>query len=138
MLVSIDFEFSLYRFCGCRQFRVSAYPLSRPADGRTVYSKPAGHFASGDRQVLRRNIAGQKPAHDRCDRNAARAQKQIHVVGHKNPSITGCSRLVQQTREPLAKILPVRVIFEYRFAFDSSDEDMMQGVGASMPALQGM
>jgi hypothetical protein len=42
MLISI--EFSLYRFDGCRQLRVSACPLDRSADGRTVYIKPAGHF----------------------------------------------------------------------------------------------
>ena len=27
MLISIEFEFSLYRFGGCKQFRVSTYPL---------------------------------------------------------------------------------------------------------------
>jgi hypothetical protein len=32
----IEFEFSLNRFGGCRRFRVSAYPLARQADGRTV------------------------------------------------------------------------------------------------------
>ena len=37
--------------------------------------------------------------------------------------------LLQQTREPLDKILLVRVIFEYRFAFDTSHDDMMQGAG---------
>ena len=37
--------------------------------------------------------------------------------------------LLQQTREPLDKILPVRVIFKYRFAFDPSNDDMMQGAG---------
>jgi hypothetical protein len=37
--------------------------------------------------------------------------------------------LLQQTREPLDKILPVRVTFEYCFAFDPSDDDAMQGAG---------
>jgi hypothetical protein len=55
MLVSIEFEFSLYRFSSCRQLQVTTYPLGRPADGRTVYLKPAGRFASGDLQVLRGN-----------------------------------------------------------------------------------
>ena len=49
MLISIEFEFSFYRFSDCRQFWVSTYPKSRPADGRAVYIKPAGHFASRDR-----------------------------------------------------------------------------------------
>ena len=53
MLISSKFEFYLYLFGGCRPFRVSAYPLGNPADGRMVYIKPAGHFVSGDRQVLR-------------------------------------------------------------------------------------
>jgi len=59
----ICFGFSLYRLDGCRQFRVSTYPLGRPADGRAVYIKTAGHFVSGDRQDLRGNIAPtlQKP-----------------------------------------------------------------------------
>jgi hypothetical protein len=68
MLISFEFEFSLYRFGGCRQFRVTAYPLGRPADGRTVYIKPVSNFASGDRQVLRGNIADQGASP--CDLNA--------------------------------------------------------------------
>jgi hypothetical protein len=31
MLICFEFEFSLYHFGGCRQFRVSAYPLGLPA-----------------------------------------------------------------------------------------------------------
>jgi len=63
MLISSKFEFYLYLFGGCRPFRVSAYPLGNPADGRMVYIKPAGHFAFGDRQDLRGSIAPtlQKP-----------------------------------------------------------------------------
>ena len=38
-----------------------------------------------------------------------------------------CIHLLQQTGEPLKKILPVLVIFENCFAFDSSNDDMMQG-----------
>jgi hypothetical protein len=37
--------------------------------------------------------------------------------------------LLQQTREPLDKILPVPVIFKYGFAFDPSNDDMMQVAG---------
>jgi hypothetical protein len=37
--------------------------------------------------------------------------------------------LLKQPREPVEKILPVRVIFKYCFAFDPSNDDMMQGVG---------
>ena len=59
MLITIEFEFSLYCFDGCRQFRVSTYPLGRTANGRAVYIKPAGHFAYGDRQILRGNKADQ-------------------------------------------------------------------------------
>jgi len=36
-------------------------------------------------------------------------------------------RLLRQTRGSLYKILPVRVILKYRFAFDPSNHDMMQG-----------
>jgi len=59
MLICFEFAYFLYRFGGSRQLRVSAYPLGRLADGRTVYIKPAGHIASGDRQVLRGNKANQ-------------------------------------------------------------------------------
>jgi hypothetical protein len=63
MVICLEFEFSLNRFGGCKQFRISAYPLGRPADGRAVYIKPADHFASGDQQVLRGHIVPtlQKP-----------------------------------------------------------------------------
>ena len=37
--------------------------------------------------------------------------------------------LLQHTREPLDKVLTVRVIFKYRFAFDPSIDDMMQDAG---------
>jgi hypothetical protein len=49
MLISSKFEFYLYLFGGCRQFRVSAFLLGRPADGRAIYIKPAGHFSSMSR-----------------------------------------------------------------------------------------
>jgi hypothetical protein len=62
----------------------------------------------------------------------------MHVFGYQGPCITGCSRLLQQTREFRDKNLPVRVIFKYRFAFDSSNDDMMQDAGGSMRALRGI
>jgi hypothetical protein len=37
--------------------------------------------------------------------------------------------LLQQTREPLDKILPFRAIFKYRFAFDPSNDNSMKGAG---------
>ena len=37
--------------------------------------------------------------------------------------------LLQQTRESLDKILQVRVTFKYRFAFDPSNDHMMQDAG---------
>jgi hypothetical protein len=42
-----------------------------------------------------------------------------------------CIRIhfLQQPREPLDKILQVPVIFEYRFAFDPSNDDVMQDAG---------
>ena len=42
-----------------------------------------------------------------------------------------CNRIhfLQQIREPLDKIHPVLVIFEYRFAFDTSNDNSMQGAG---------
>ena len=39
-------------------------------------------------------------------------------------------RFPQQTRESLDKILPVRVIYEYLFALDPSNDDMMQRPGS--------
>ena len=86
MLISIEFEFSLYRFVGCRQFRVLAYPLGSPADGRAVYTKPAGHLASGDRQGMRGNIADQGAS--TCDFNASNRPGQLLLFDAK---ITACS-----------------------------------------------
>ena len=37
--------------------------------------------------------------------------------------------LLKQLREPFDKILAVRVIFKYRFAFDPSNDDMLQVAG---------
>jgi len=45
------------------------------------------------------------------------------------------NHLLKQTGQPLKKFLPVLAIFKNRFAFDSSDDDMMQrtrGVNAGM------
>ena len=46
MLIFCEFKFSLYRFGGCRQFRVSNYLLWHPADSRALCIKPAGHLIS--------------------------------------------------------------------------------------------
>lgn len=46
----------------------------------------------------------------------------LTTCGHEPPDFT-----LPQAREPLDKILPVRVIFEYRFTFDPSNDDMIQG-----------
>ena len=75
-------------------------------------------------------IAGQKPVHNRCDQYAGRAQKQMHAVGHKGPRMTGCNRLLQQTRELLDKVLTTLVFFKYRLAFEPSNDDMMQVTGS--------
>jgi len=44
--------------------------------------------------------------------------------------MTGCNRLLQQTRELLDKVLPTLVFFKYRLAFDPSNDDMMQVTGS--------
>jgi len=58
MMICLEFEFALYRFGGCRQFRVSAYPLGRTADSRTVYIKPAGQFLLFDAKITARSGDG--------------------------------------------------------------------------------
>ena len=68
--------------------------------------------------------------HNRCDQYAGRAQKQMHAVGHKGPRMTGCNRLLQQTRELLDKVLTTLVFFKYRLAFEPSNDDMMQVTGS--------
>ena len=40
-----------------------------------------------------------------------------------------CIHLLQQMVKPLKKILPVLVIFENRFAFDPSNDDVIQAAG---------
>ena len=85
--------------------------MGRPVDGRTVYIKPAGQFLSS---MPRQRHAAAMTA----DRSIPADCIYIH--------------LLQQTREPLDKILPVRAIFEYRFAFGPSNDNSMQGAGASM------
>ena len=46
------------------------------------------------------------------------------------PSNCICIHLLEQTGEPLKKSLPVLVTFEYRFAVDPLNDDMMQGAGS--------
>jgi len=36
-------------------------------------------------------IAGQKPAHERSDRNASGPQQQMGVIAHQRPGIAGVS-----------------------------------------------
>jgi hypothetical protein len=55
--------------------------LARPADGRTVYIKPAGHFVSGDRQALRGDIAGQGAS--TCDLNTYSRPGQLLLFDAK-------------------------------------------------------
>ena len=62
----------------------------------------------------------------------------MHVVAQQGPSITGCNRLLQQTQEPLDKILQVRVIFKYRFAFDPSNDNSLQGTEGIYADFTGM
>jgi hypothetical protein len=86
--------------------------------------------------------ASQEPTHNRGDRNAPCAQKQMHVVGHERPRKAGRSRLLKESRQPFKKILPVLVILENSSSFYPSDDNMVQGTGgvnASSPwhAFQG-
>jgi len=57
MLIYWNFKQLPNNVDGCHQFRIFARPLNRPADRRTVDVQPAGHFASGDGQVLGGHIA---------------------------------------------------------------------------------
>lgn len=74
-------------------------------------------------------IAGQEPAHDRCDRNASRPHEEMHVRGHQSPCVTRRPSLLKQTGQAFKKILPVLIILKNASPFDSSDDDMMQGTG---------
>ena len=96
------FEFSLYRFGGCRQPRVSACSQGRPADGRTVYIKPAGHFASGDRQVLRGNKADQGAS--KCNLNASSRPGQFLLFDAKITARSGDDQRINRYR-PIASAL---------------------------------
>ena len=49
-------------------------------------------------------IAGQKSAHNRCDRNGSSTKKQLHVIGHQRPRVTGRNHLLKQSGEPFKKI----------------------------------
>jgi len=55
MLISIEFEFSLFRFSSWKQFRVFDCPLARPNDGRTVNIKPAGQSLLFDVKIMARS-----------------------------------------------------------------------------------
>jgi hypothetical protein len=82
-------------------------------------------------------IAGQKPAHDRRDRAAPGAQKQVGTIRHQRPCETGRLGLRQVPRKPFEKILPVYVIDEDRGPFDSANDDMMQSTGGIDARLAG-
>jgi hypothetical protein len=48
-----------------------------------------------------------------------------------------CIYLLRQTRERVYNILPVLVIFKYRFAVDPSNDDMIKGVGGIYAGFAG-
>lgn len=80
-------------------------------------------------------VTGQKPAHDRCDRNRSGAKQQVHVIGHQRPCVTGRSLLLQKSTQPLKKILPIFVIPENPFPLNPSDNNMVQGAGGVYASL---
>jgi len=82
-------------------------------------------------------IACQKPTHDRCNRNSSSAKKEMHMIGHQCPCITGRILLLQKTGQPFKKIFPIFIISENRSALDSSDDNMMQGARGIDAGLAG-
>ena len=83
------------------------------------------------------NVSSKKLSHDGCHGSISGPQKQLHVVGHHSPCVVWRIHLLQQTRQPFEKFLPVLVIFENRLTFYSSNDDMVQGTGCVYAGLAG-
>jgi len=77
-------------------------PTSRR--GKDVRIGPAENGIELDR------TAGQKSAHNRCDWNGSSAKKQMQLIGHQRPRVTGHNPLLKEPGEPLKKILSASVI----------------------------
>jgi hypothetical protein len=83
------------------------------------------------------HVSSKNLSHDGCHGSISGPQKQLHVVGHHSPCVVWRINLLQQTRQPFEKFLPVLVIFENRFTFYSSNDDMVQGTDCVYAGLAG-
>jgi hypothetical protein len=59
------------------------------------------------------------------------------MLCHLHPGITDGIGFRGNSTKALKEIFPIVTVFKHRFALDSTDNDMMQGTGASILALRG-
>ena len=59
-------------------------------------------------------------------------------MGHKSPRLASRLRLLEQIPKPIDEVVPVGVILVNRLPLDSTNDNVLQCSGASIPAWRGM
>jgi len=73
------------------------------------------------------SITGEQAAHDGGDGSRAGSVENVGMVGHQSAGITRRRGISQNVTQTLEKVLMVLRIFIYDPAFDSPDDNMVQG-----------
>jgi hypothetical protein len=72
-------------------------------------------------------VPGQQPSHDGGDRNFARAQQQMEMIGDQGPGIAGGACLGQHQTKAADEGMAILIITEDLSALYAAGDQMMQG-----------
>ena len=74
-------------------------------------------------------ITGEQAAHQGCQGCIRRAAQQVDVIGHQCPGKAWRRRIAKDRFHALDKFVAVGTILNYRLAFNSTDDEVVQGAG---------
>lgn len=75
------------------------------------------------------SIPRQQTAHERSERALIGTKKEVKMIGDEGPGQTVGPGLLEQSRKPVNKGLPIMIIDKDRGFFDAPDDDMLQNTG---------
>ena len=74
-------------------------------------------------------VAGQQPPHDGGDRSGARLQQKMAMVGDQRPRVASGFGLLENISQLVNKIMTILLVNEYLTAFDTANNNVVQGAG---------
>ncbi len=75
-------------------------------------------------------ITGQQSSHQRGDPPGAGAKQKVGMIGHQNPGVTKGLCFRHKSGQTADKIFLIGCIGKYLFAFNPTDNDVMQHTGS--------